>query len=356
MSNAFTRRIFFLVVSVLTVSVGRAQVTDAKTFYGTWELRAIEMRGKFSTPDYLQWNVMASDGSLKRFTVVKPEYSDKDTTEESGTWKLDEDNLVLWIRSNEPMADSAWGEQFYWYIQSMSDSALVLSGRSGKMFVKHYWHRTAAWGEPRRPAPSYTAIFGDPEEMDLRWFCLVRVDKPAKQIRLSPFRSYELIRSNSEPAAIDTFWHARTGIVHRAGANGFQFRVRSETLTLGYGEKSMLTVDREYLEGQDTVVNLSYGYPAFAIRYQSPTRRVFSTIGTTFMVAGALTALIAAPLSAIDYGGGSFRGERYRNVALGGLAAVAVGIPVSLFSRPKQYPIYTPDATHCESWKIIACE
>jgi hypothetical protein len=356
MTNAFLIRIFFLAVGLAGGKIAHAQNGDGASLVGTWELRAIEMRGKFSTPDYLQWNVLSSDGALKRYTIEQPEPADRDTIEESGKWNREGEDLVLWFYSNETGADSTCGEQFEWYIQSVSDSSLVLSGRSGKMFVKHYWHRTTLLSEARRPKPSFVAVFGNPEEMELRWFCLVRVDKPAKRVRLSPYRSCELIRSESDSDTIDTLWHTRSGIVHRAGTDGFQFRVRSESLTLDYREKSILTVDREYFEGQDTVVYLPYGYPAFAIRYQSPARKSFSTIGTTLIVTGALTALIAAPLSAIDYGGGSFRTERYRNVALGGLAAVTVGIPVSILSRPKKYPIYTPEATHCESWKIIACE
>jgi hypothetical protein len=153
MSNVLTRRIFFIVVSLLTFSTGRAQEIDARALSGTWELRAIEMRGKFSTPDYLQWNVFGPDGSLNRITVSQPLSPGTDTIRASGTWELKGDELVMKLPGHIPDADSAWVDELSFRVRSLSDSSLVLSGWNGKIPQHMHYHKVNDWVEKPKRRP-----------------------------------------------------------------------------------------------------------------------------------------------------------------------------------------------------------
>ncbi|MFO0362159.1 MAG: hypothetical protein ACK500_10050 [Flavobacteriales bacterium] len=148
MSNALFFRIFFLLTGQMGWAIAHSQNGVSAPLAGTWELRAIEMRGKFSTPDYLQWMVLSGDGALKRSTIAYPETAPKDTLHEIGTWELNGEDLVFRIPGHIPDSDSTWVNELSYKVRSVSDSSLVLSGWSGKMPLHLHYHQMAAEEKP----------------------------------------------------------------------------------------------------------------------------------------------------------------------------------------------------------------
>jgi hypothetical protein len=87
------------------------------------------------------------------------------------------------------------------------------------------------------------------------------------------------------------------------------------------------------------------------IKCTSNFRRAVSAASGTAITLSALTTLLVAPLSSINYKTGSFNNTRFRTLAGIGLAGITVGIPLSILSRTKTYQLASaPD--YCEYWYI----
>lgn len=78
------------------------------------------------------------------------------------------------------------------------------------------------------------------------------------------------------------------------------------------------------------------------IQYGTPAVERLNKTGKILMAAGAAGALLVAPLASIDYGEGSFNGDRYFRIAGYSLITAGVGIGVQLGTRKRNFAILQP--------------
>lgn len=79
-----------------------------------------------------------------------------------------------------------------------------------------------------------------------------------------------------------------------------------------------------------------------SIHYRTPAIEGLNKAGKILMVAGGAGALLVAPLASIDYGEGSFNGDRYFRIAGYSLITAGVGVGLNLSTRKRDFAILQP--------------
>jgi len=79
-----------------------------------------------------------------------------------------------------------------------------------------------------------------------------------------------------------------------------------------------------------------------SIQYRTPAIEGLNKAGKILMVAGGAGALLVAPLASIDYGEGSFNGDRYFRIAGYSLITAGVGVGLNLSTRKRDFAILQP--------------
>lgn len=82
-----------------------------------------------------------------------------------------------------------------------------------------------------------------------------------------------------------------------------------------------------------------------SIHYRTPALERLNKAGKILLAAGGAGALLVAPLASIDYGEGSFNGDRYFRVAGYSLLTAGVGVGIKLGTRKREYAILQPGET-----------
>lgn len=78
------------------------------------------------------------------------------------------------------------------------------------------------------------------------------------------------------------------------------------------------------------------------IRYRTPSAEKLNAVGKLLLTAGMTSALIAAPLASIDYGSGTFNGDRYFRIAGYSMAVSGIGLVAALGTRKRGFAILQP--------------
>ena len=89
------------------------------------------------------------------------------------------------------------------------------------------------------------------------------------------------------------------------------------------------------------------------VRYQSRTGKRVNAIGKVLLSAGLASALLVAPLASIDYGTGTFNGDRYFQIAGYSFAASGAGMAIMLGTRKRDFAIaQTGDLPDKKRWTL----
>lgn len=180
------------------------------------------------------------------------------------------------------------------------------------------------------------------------FFLLVNSGDTSKQIKLKDVGAYTLIYQ--EPVK-DTITYNKVfyanGNIRDLYDTSLDFDIRNETIEHNFKDGSVMNTQNDYssfyysLHEKPRTINLkNIQY----IDYSSPTRSTFHAIGLSTMILSAI-AIVAAPLINLDYNKTDKTLGIYSNGYIStvkiGLIGVAVGFPISYFSRTKQYQITT---------------
>ena len=79
-----------------------------------------------------------------------------------------------------------------------------------------------------------------------------------------------------------------------------------------------------------------------SIHYRTPAIEHLNKAGKILMAVGAAGALLVAALASIDYGEGSFNGDRYFRIAGYSLLTAGVGVGIKLGTRKRKFTILQP--------------
>lgn len=180
------------------------------------------------------------------------------------------------------------------------------------------------------------------------FFLLVNSGDTSKQIKLKDVGAYTLIYN--EPVQ-DTITYAKiiyaNGNIRDLKETSLDFDIRNETIEHSFKDGSVMNTQNDYssfyysLHEKPRTINLkNIQY----IDYSSPTRSTFHAIGLSAMILSAIT-IVAAPLINLDYNKAEnslgLYSQGYISTVKIGLCGIAVGFPISYFTRTKQYQITT---------------
>jgi hypothetical protein len=177
-------------------------------------------------------------------------------------------------------------------------------------------------------------------------FLLVNSQNPSKQFKLRDIGAYTLVYQEpiKDTSLFEKIYFAN-GNIREIYDLSLEFDIRNETIEHTYNDGSMMNTQNDYssyyysTHEQPRVIQLKH---LQYLDYSSPTRSTLHAIGVSTMILSAVTALVAAPIINMDFKKGAIFSNGYLYTVKLGLIGVAVGFPISYFTRTKRYQI-TPD-------------
>jgi hypothetical protein len=134
------------------------------------------------------------------------------------------------------------------------------------------------------------------------------------------------------------------------------FATDNENIELTNKDKSMSFITNTYCSGKNwcnvnqkpiEIAKTNY------LRYSTPVRKVLNGVGGTLLSMGLLSALVVAPIASINYKTATIDKSKYTTIALIGLSAVVVSVPLFITGRPKNYKLVKKNQTRDKDYWYI---
>ncbi len=185
-------------------------------------------------------------------------------------------------------------------------------------------------------------------------YYLVNWNNPSKKFKIDNSSLYITYTDKRIPAGSERTDTELSGYLIRVNPNDIQFSIDQEN-TVTTSIETSAPVVTEYYYAYDYLnegpVRTIQKTDLLTIKCTSRAKRTVRATSGTLITLSLLTTLLVAPLSSINYKSGAFNNTRFRTLAGIGLAGITVGIPLSILSRAKTYPLASaPD--YCEYWYI----
>jgi|GEM_PF-6343754 len=321
----------FLFIGFLSADAQEAEVTES-ALVGHWQQVAVERLGKYSSEND---SVVLSIFSNYRFESMRQvEDAASPDMVISGAWSLDSETKEITFSHSALRVGAVVNpeEESIVEVRMVNDSALILQTRLGSHPVFCSFRRinssplsdTAV--VPETPAYSFTQDF---------W--IRHSAKPEKR---------RLIRSNADLALYpvlsgDTTIYSASGKFRMASPDHMVLCIEEEEMELLRNGTNVESIHRFWCV-EDAPCR-TFSTNELELHVSTPGARSLNRVGTNLIAFGALTALVIAPLASINFRNGLFNEDRYFNLAAAGLAGVAVGISLVVFSGGKIYLLQSPD-------------
>jgi hypothetical protein len=184
-------------------------------------------------------------------------------------------------------------------------------------------------------------------------FSLTHAADSSRKAKIVNQVAYELAFNEPSGDTMEYTKHFSSGFIRLINDSSLNFEMFSETIerrdTKGYYSRTEsdyhIKDSTNGLEKSIPLKNLEH------IRYKSNARENLSVIGGMIIFASAVT-LITSPLIGINYIKGGFNKDRFRSFAIGGAIGVGVGIPFTMFGRPKTYKLSPKNEADKDYWTL----
>jgi hypothetical protein len=315
------------VLCFLTAARGQEHTSYQADLTGRWQLAATEIRGKFmNARNRDEWSFL-TDSTYERLRSIKDDSTALWT--EAGVWSYRAEDMTLLLnrvkRTGAAEAEHMSAERIE--VTALGDANLVLRRSEDGMILLDHYVRIASGltGEVKEETPAPQVPAGQ-----LGGVCLISTSDPSRRVTVRPRGAVTLHSGGG-----DTLDHAFAGRIAAAGEEGFRFCRTAETLHWRSPDGSLNSRRTEWPEDA-AACRMFSANEVTRLVYTSPTRRAMDGAGRVMMFSGAIMALLAAPLMALDFQGG-MSGQQYLAVGSVGLGFMTLSLPLRLAGRGREF-------------------
>lgn len=128
-----------------------------------------------------------------------------------------------------------------------------------------------------------------------------------------------------------------SGFIQDATDTTVKILVESENMEIEMRNGVISTIENDYSLATEfrtlRIQDVSY------LKYSNPFRKTFNSAGSTISTLSLLSGLLIAPLVSMDFSNGVFNSTRYLNWTKASIGGLAIGIPITLLSKPRTYEV-----------------
>jgi hypothetical protein len=337
------RSFISFLLSLFATALLFGQSTSEKILAGSWKYHSFTYKKKTTKADsssayfmnFFIDSVYQSDNRVKSDTIINQwMYGAK--------WYIKNmDSIILLDQHMIRPSASNYGYTSGLQFRLVSDTELQLISGDRKKYFSTYKK------VPLRPqVPDTFVKKEDPRYVFAFYnYFLVNIYDSTRKFRI---RNVEAAVFTLQPVMKDplvtNYGHTVSGWIREMTDSTLEVDADNETEIKTNDQKQRTTITRErsFYDTAGFTQNDRVSIDLRTIKYMQysgPSRSNWHTAAGLMLTLSSVTALLIAPLVSVNYRNGNFNSQRYYGYTLCGLGGIAVGIPISLSTRPKNYRI-----------------